>query len=144
MPSLLTAYEGESIVTAVFAIFRCTAAGRHDCTSPDFVCIVQGYVHRDITSYNLLLTEQWECKVADFNLSRAIKENQIPHSGGFNSIEWQAPERLSGKVRPQLNTASSLASKHCSDADPLGPLSAALCQAVRVICYKALLCGQTS
>ncbi|CAL8469838.1 g9380 [Coccomyxa elongata] len=58
----------------------------------------KGYVHRDITSYNLLLTEQWECKVADFNLSRAIKENQIPHSGGFNSIEWQAPERLSGKA----------------------------------------------
>ena len=60
-------------------------------------------MHRDITSYNLLLTEQWECKVADFNLSRAIKENQIPHSGGFNSIEWQAPERLSGKVCPQVH-----------------------------------------
>lgn len=86
-------------------------------------------MHRDITSYNLLLTEQWECKVADFNLSRAIKENQIPHSGGFNSIEWQAPERLSGKVCPQdISSARRLLLVvRCISANAVGPLFALHC-----------------
>ncbi len=59
----------------------------------------QGVVHRDLTSYNLLVTDKWECKLADFNLSRAITDTQIPHSGQLNSPEWSAPERLSGQVR---------------------------------------------
>lgn len=61
-------------------------------------CVVQNVVHRDMTSYNLLVTDKWECKLADFNLSRAIKETQIPHSGQLNSPEWSAPECLSGQV----------------------------------------------
>ena len=60
--------------------------------------LLQKVVHRDLTSYNLLVTDKWECKLADFNLSRAIKETQIPHSGQINSPEWSAPERLSGQV----------------------------------------------
>lgn len=59
----------------------------------------QSVVHRDFTSYNVLVSDKWEAKLADFNLSRAITDTQIPHSGLLNSPEWSAPERLSGQVR---------------------------------------------
>ena len=38
-------------------------------------------------------------QVADFNLSRAMQAESVPHSGLINSPEWAAPERLSGQVR---------------------------------------------
>lgn len=59
-------------------------------------------LHRDVTSHNLLVTENWEAKVADFNLSRAIAKDSVPHSGSINSAQWAAPERLKGEVRPML------------------------------------------
>ncbi|KAK9830537.1 hypothetical protein WJX72_012336 [[Myrmecia] bisecta] len=58
-----------------------------------------GVVHRDLTSYNLLVTDKWEAKVCDFNLARAVRETEmVAHSGSINSPEWSAPERLAGQA----------------------------------------------
>ena len=60
---------------------------------------MQGVVHRDLTSSNLLVTDKWEAKLADFNLSRAIGASKtVPTSGPINSPLWSAPERLAGQV----------------------------------------------
>ena len=63
-------------------------------------------LHLDITSHNLLVTETWQAKVADFNLSRAVQRDSVPHSGSLNSPQWSSPERLRGEVRtPHVSTA---------------------------------------
>ncbi|KAK9804076.1 hypothetical protein WJX73_003050 [Symbiochloris irregularis] len=54
-------------------------------------------LHLDITSHNLLVTETWQAKVADFNLSRAVQRDSVPHSGSLNSPQWSSPERLRGE-----------------------------------------------
>lgn len=36
--------------------------------------------------------------MADFNLSRAIAKDSVPHSGSINSAQWAAPERLTGQA----------------------------------------------
>ncbi|KAK9838338.1 hypothetical protein WJX81_005555 [Elliptochloris bilobata] len=60
----------------------------------------QDIIHRDLTSYNLLVTDKWEAKLADFNLSRALREGEAAAqlSQLINSPEWSAPERLAGQV----------------------------------------------
>jgi len=63
-----------------------------------------GVVHRDFTSYNLLvdygkLPGTFVSKVCDFNLSRCIPSSEltIMHSGSeANSPAWQSPELLRG------------------------------------------------
>lgn len=103
------------------------------------LAVLQNIVHRDLTSYNLLVTEKWECKLADFNLSRAIKETSIPHSGQINSPEWSAPERLSGQVRAFPSPASCAAVLHTKrhggrgTCMPLGPLRTLYCLPVTYV-----------
>lgn len=36
-------------------------------------------------------------QVADFNLSRALQGDMVPNSGAMHSLEWAAPEKLSGQ-----------------------------------------------
>ena len=36
-------------------------------------------------------------QVADFNLSRALQGEMVPNSGAMHSLEWAAPEKLSGQ-----------------------------------------------
>lgn len=59
----------------------------------------QRVVHRDLTSYNVLITDRFEAKVSDFNLARALRGGAgvLPASGALNSPEWAAPERLAGR-----------------------------------------------
>lgn len=60
----------------------------------------QRVVHRDLTSYNVLITDRFEAKVSDFNLARALHGGAgslLPASGALNSPEWAAPERLAGR-----------------------------------------------
>lgn len=59
-----------------------------------------GVIHRDLTSYNLLLDfgKPWQVKVCDFNLSRMVaQQQQLTNSGNPNSPGWQSPEMLSGQ-----------------------------------------------
>lgn len=59
-----------------------------------------GVVHRDLTSYNLLLDygKPWVAKVCDFNLSRMLHDRtSLVNSGNPNSPGWQAPEMLAGE-----------------------------------------------
>lgn len=59
-----------------------------------------GVIHRDLTSYNLLLDfgKPWAVKVCDFNLSRMVAQHaQLTNSGNPNSPGWQSPEMLAGQ-----------------------------------------------
>lgn len=46
------------------------------------------------------MTDKWEAKLADFNLSRALREGEAAAqlSQLINSPEWSAPERLAGQM----------------------------------------------
>lgn len=59
----------------------------------------QTVVHRDLTSYNILLDfgRPWRVLLCDFNLSRYLGQDAaIPNSGNPNSPGWQSPEMLAG------------------------------------------------
>jgi serine/threonine protein kinase len=53
--------------------------------------------HRDLKSANLLVTSQWQVKVADFNLSRALEPTDIMSSLCIQNPRWLAPEVLAGE-----------------------------------------------
>lgn len=59
-------------------------------------------VHRDMKSPNLLVTNDWVVKVADFNLSKLVAENKGQESAmttKFNiNPRWCAPEVLEGET----------------------------------------------
>lgn len=50
-------------------------------------------IHRDLKSLNLLLDENWRCKVSDFGLSTLKKMNlRTDEDTPMGSIPWMAPE----------------------------------------------------
>jgi len=60
-------------------------------------------IHRDLKSPNLLVTENWHIKVADFNLSKLMPEDglslgslQLNTKGGGQNPLWLSPENLRG------------------------------------------------
>ncbi|EFN55391.1 hypothetical protein CHLNCDRAFT_12761, partial [Chlorella variabilis] len=53
--------------------------------------------HRDLKSANLLVTSQWQVKVADFNLSRALEPHDFMSSLCIQNPRWLAPEVLAGE-----------------------------------------------
>lgn len=60
-------------------------------------------IHRDLKSPNLLVTENWHIKVADFNLSKIMPEDglslgslQLNTIGGGQNALWLSPENLRG------------------------------------------------
>jgi len=63
----------------------------------------QGIVHRDLTSYNVVVKKgdagEWITKVCDFERSREIPESgMIPRSDTFaNSPAWAAPEIIDNR-----------------------------------------------
>ena len=53
------------------------------------------YIHRDLASRNVLLTETLTCKIADFGLSRVTVDKDYYRSrGGPLPVRWTAPEAL--------------------------------------------------
>ncbi|GAB4822160.1 hypothetical protein N2152v2_009206 [Parachlorella kessleri] len=61
-------------------------------------------VHRDLKSPNLLVTQHWDVKIADFNLSKFIEEPGTAVASSLPSVtnpRWLAPEVLSGQ-KPTL------------------------------------------
>jgi serine/threonine protein kinase len=53
-------------------------------------------IHRDLKSANLLITQAWTCKVADFNLSKVIEQTSRSTSLQAMNPRWLAPEVLEG------------------------------------------------
>lgn len=49
-----------------------------------------GIIHRDLKSLNLLLTEDWHCKVTDYGASRLIDNSNM--TGNVGTAAWMAPE----------------------------------------------------
>lgn len=59
----------------------------------------KGYVHRDLAARNVLVDDRLTCKIADFGLSRWLKENSgeqeyTTQNGGKIPIRWTAPEAI--------------------------------------------------
>ncbi|XP_017567920.1 tyrosine-protein kinase Lyn-like [Pygocentrus nattereri] len=54
------------------------------------------YIHRDLRTANILVSESLLCKIADFGLARVIEENEYSASEGAKfPIKWTAPEAIS-------------------------------------------------
>jgi len=52
-------------------------------------------IHRDLKSMNILITEDFKCKVADFGLAKVTGEQNPEMSyGNFTSFAWAAPELI--------------------------------------------------
>jgi tRNA A-37 threonylcarbamoyl transferase component Bud32 len=54
-------------------------------------------IHRDLKSLNLLLTEDLDCKVTDFGLSRFKAENDDKMTGQCGTYHWMAPEVINSE-----------------------------------------------
>lgn len=50
-----------------------------------------GIIHRDLKSLNLLLTEDWHCKITDYGASRIYEKNSNM-TGNVGTAAWMAPE----------------------------------------------------
>ncbi|KAK9808198.1 hypothetical protein WJX73_008032 [Symbiochloris irregularis] len=54
-------------------------------------------VHLDIKSPNILLTKQWQAKIADAGLARILlSRTHLSRIDGIGTYDWQAPETLLG------------------------------------------------
>ena len=58
------------------------------------------FVHRDLAARNVLLTEDFEAKVADFGLTRDIYGDgqYVKTGGGRVPIKWMAPESIQDQI----------------------------------------------
>ena len=57
-----------------------------------------GIVHRDLASRNILMTDGKYLKVADFGLSREMKELYVSQCCTDLPYRWMAPEALTNKL----------------------------------------------
>ncbi|GMH84843.1 hypothetical protein TrVE_jg1506 [Triparma verrucosa] len=55
-------------------------------------------IHRDLKSLNLLLTEDLDCKVTDFGLSRFKASNDDKMTGQCGTYHWMAPEVINSEA----------------------------------------------
>ncbi|CAI8021504.1 Ephrin type-A receptor 4a (Fragment) [Geodia barretti] len=66
----------------------------------------KGFVHRDLAARNILVSKDEVCKIADFGMSRALKDTDYYVSrGGKIPVKWSAPEALHYK---KYSTASDV------------------------------------
>lgn len=53
----------------------------------------QGVIHRDIKPANILITSNWQVKVADFGLARDLHATTAPDEAEYGTPDYVAPER---------------------------------------------------
>lgn len=51
-------------------------------------------IHRDLTSSNVLITDQLQAKVADLGMATSGAANEREEAGSFGAVPWMAPEVL--------------------------------------------------
>lgn len=66
-------------------------------------------IHRDLKSLNLLLTEDLDCKVTDFGLSRFKAENDDKMTGQCGTYHWMAPEVINSEAYTEKADVYSVA-----------------------------------
>ncbi|VDN04876.1 unnamed protein product [Thelazia callipaeda] len=57
----------------------------------------KGFVHRDLAARNVLVDLNYQCKIADFGLSRGLEgttEQEYTTNGGKIPVRWTAPEAI--------------------------------------------------
>lgn len=52
----------------------------------------KGIAHRDVKSLNVLVTDDYSCKFADFGTAKLINDQQILHTTNAGTPLWMAPE----------------------------------------------------
>ena len=67
-----------------------------DCAAGLAYLASRKFIHRDIAARNILLTEDFTAKIADFGMSRETKDDKDYYTskGGQLPIRWSAPECL--------------------------------------------------
>ena len=72
----------------------------------------KGFVHRDLAARNILVSEDDQCKIADFGMSRNLDDEAyyVCTHGGKIPVKWTAPEALHYK---KYSTASDVWSFGC-------------------------------
>ncbi|GMT26858.1 hypothetical protein PFISCL1PPCAC_18155, partial [Pristionchus fissidentatus] len=67
----------------------------------------RGYIHRDIAARNILVDDNYSCKIGDFGMCRKIQDQEELYlsRGGRLPIKWMSPEALR---RYEMSTASDV------------------------------------
>jgi serine/threonine protein kinase len=66
-------------------------------------------IHRDLKSLNLLLTNDLDCKVTDFGLSRFKAETDERMTGQCGTYHWMAPEVINSEIYTEKADVYSVA-----------------------------------
>ena len=66
-------------------------------------------IHRDLSSNNILVTDEGQAKLIDFGISRSLSDEETSNAPNFTmTIDYAAPERLNGDAATTLSDIFSL------------------------------------
>lgn len=79
------------------------------------ICIAVQYahqkliIHRDLSSNNILVTDEGQAKLIDFGISRSLSDEETSNAPNYTmTIDYAAPERLNGEAATTLSDIFSL------------------------------------